>query len=154
MAEPFTLKIGGDKLIKGLRPFKRLGREDGYLVQCQGAVGRQGSLQALDALTRMATTAITDGFPYPQLFVFTSVIIVCGATKIYEWVSGSLVLKLTITAGSTWSAVDFFEYVYLSNGTVAVIRRSTDKVFVVDATLPTAQAMVNVNGQVMIGGLI
>ena len=153
MAQPFSVTIGSEKLQLGLRPTKREPRDAGYLVECKGAIGRQGSLQALDALTRLATTAISDTFPYPQLFVFTNLIIVCSSTTIYEWTGGTLVSKLTVTAGSTWCAVDFFDYIYMSNGVVAVIRRPTDKVFAVEATLPIAQAMVNVKGQVMVGGL-
>ena len=151
----FSLLIDSPKLLRGLRPSRRLPRDSGFLIQCQGAVGQDGSLQELDALTRIATTAITDPFPYPQLFVFTNLIVVCGQTAIYEWTPPStLTLRLgSLTAGSPWSAVEFFDFLYLSNGVVAVVRRATDKVFAVDATFPSAEAMVNVNGQVMIGGL-
>jgi len=55
-------------------------------------------------------------------------IIICSATKIYEWV-GSLVLKLTVSAGSTWRAEEFGEFVYMSNGKVAVTRDPDTKVY-------------------------
>lgn len=155
-AEPFHLQIDSPKLIRGLRPSRRMPRDNGFLIQCQGAVGQDSSLQELDVLIRLSTTAITDPFPYPQLFVFTNLIIVCGQTAIYEWMPPStLTLRLGgLTAGSTWSAIDFFDYVYLSNGVVAVERRATDKVFALTTALPVAEAMVNVNGQVMIGGVV
>ena len=150
----FSLQIDSSKLIRGLRPSRRLSRDSGYLIQCQGAIGQDESLQELDALTRMATTAITDPFPYPQLFVFTNLIVVCGQTAIYEWLNSALVLRLgSLTAGSPWSAVECFDCLYLSNGKVAVVRRATDKVFAIDTTLPNAEAMVNIHGQVMVGGL-
>jgi hypothetical protein len=80
--------------------------------------------------------------------------VVCGLTAIYEWTGSSLVLRLgSLTAGSPWSAVEFFDFLYLSNGSVAVTRRATDQVFSVDSTLPHAEALLNVHGQVMIGGL-
>jgi len=99
----------------------------------------------------MATASISDGFPYPQIFVFTNVVIICGETKIYEWVSDALVEKLTVSAGSTWSAVAFAEYVYLSNGNVAVERDALDKTYSTTTDLPTAMAACDFNGQVIVG---
>ncbi len=93
-------------------------------IECSGAVGRDGVLSVLDEVTRIATTAITDDFPYPQIFVFTNVIIVCSSTKVYEWVSSALVEKIEVSAGSTWVALDFNDYIYLSNGNAAVVRDS------------------------------
>ena len=151
MANEFSITINSQQLSRGLRPSKRVPRNSQYLIECKGAVGRDGTLQVIDQLTRIATTAITDAFPYPQIFVFTNVIIVCSQTKIYEWVSGALVLKLTVTAGSTWTAVDFFDYVYMSNGKVAVIRDATSKVYSTTTTLPTAASICNFQGQVLVG---
>ena len=96
------------------------------------------------------TDIIADGFPYPQIFVFTNCIIVCGSTKIYELIAGALELMLTVDVGITWSAVDFYDYVYMSNGQVAVERSATDGTYSV-SDLPIASAIVNFNGQVMIG---
>lgn len=109
-----------------------------------------GVLSALDEITRLATTAITDSFPYPQIFVFTNVIIICSSTKIYEW-TGSLVEKLEVAAGSTWVALDFVDYIYLSNGNVAVTRDPGTKVYAETTDLPTAMAALNFNGQVLLG---
>jgi len=99
----------------------------------------------------MDTSDITDTFPFPQLFVFTNMIIVCSSTKIYEWVGGSLVEKLEVTAGSTWSAVDFYSYAYLSNGEVAVVRDYGTGEYSITTDLPTANTILNFNGQVVIG---
>jgi len=151
MAGEFSITITAEQLARGLRPSKRVPRNSRYLVTCVGALGRDGTLQVIDELTRIATTGITDVFPYPQIFVFTNLIIVCSQTKIYEWVSGAPVLKLTVAAGSTWSAVDFFDYVYLSNGKVAVIRDSISKAYSITTTLPTAASICNFNGQVLVG---
>ena len=147
----FSITLDSSKLSKGLRPSKRMPRNSGYLVECKGAMGKDGVLQVMDQLTRMDTDIITDPHPYPQLFTFTNMIIVCGKTKIYEWVAGALVLKLTVTAGSTWSCVDFFDHVYMSNGTVAVIRDAAAKTYSVVTDQPTAQAICDFNGQVLIG---
>ena len=154
MASPLSIVIASDALIRGLRPSKRVPRDSQFLIDCQGAVGRDGSLQGLDGLTRLATTAITDGWPYPQLFVCTNHIIICGATAIYEWVNSALVSKISgLTAGSPWTLVDFYDYLYLSNGTVAVVRRATDGVYATITTLPKAEALVNHGGQVLAGGI-
>lgn len=150
MAE-FSYTIDSSKLSRGLRPSRRMPRNLGFLVECSGACGRDGVLSALDEITRLDTSVITDSYPYPQIFVFTNMIIICGQTKIYEWVSGSLVEKLTVTAGSTWSAVDFYEYVYLSNSKVAVIRSASDKTYSIVTSLPIASTILNFNGQCIIG---
>jgi len=148
----FTFTVKTEQLAKGLRPSKRKPRNSDFLITCSGAVGRDGVLQALDAVTRMATSTIIDGFPFPQIFVFTNMIIVCGLKTIYEWNGTSLDLKYTATdAGGVWSAVDFFDYVYISNGKIAVIRDAGSKAYTVSATQPSATAICNYNGQVIIG---
>jgi hypothetical protein len=121
------------------------------MISCAGLVGRDGVLQSLDELTRLATTAITDAFPYPQIFVFTNHIVICGATKVYEWVSSALVEKVTVTEGEAWRAIDFHDYIYLSNGKVAVIRDSGDDTYSITTDLPMASALCNYNGQIMAG---
>ena len=147
----FSFVITAEELTKGLRPSKRVARDMKFLVESKGAVGRDGVLSSIDELTRIATTSITDGFPFPQLFVFTNLIIVCGAKTVYEWVSGALLLKYTApVAAGTWSAVDFYDYVYLTNGNVAVVRNAESKVFSL-SSLPHATAVCNYNGQVLVG---
>ena len=121
-------------------------------MESKGAIGQDGVLCAIDELTRLATAEVTDTFPFPQLFVFTNLIIVCGRLKIYELVSGSLSLKYTAsTSGSTWTAVDFYNYVYLSNGREAVTRNPDTGVYSLSSTLPKAMSICNFNGQVIIG---
>lgn len=218
----FSFTIESNHLSKGLRPSKRMPRNSRFLVECAGAVGRDGVLQTIDELDQIdvnvymldfdnqsgtftigntvtggtsgatsdivtvtqvagsgtlylqnvsgifeddevltesvGNTADADGvasleesFPFPQIFVFTKVIIVCGETKIYEWIDDALVLKLTVTAGSKWNAVDFHEYVYLSNAKVSVERNALSKVYSTTTDLPTCMAACNFNGQVIIG---
>lgn len=144
----FTIKT--KNIASGLRSTKRNPRNKGGLVTCAGAVGRDGVLQALDQFTRLAT-GDTDTFPYPQIFVFTNVILICTSTKIYEWVSSALVLKATVTAGSTWVALDFVNFIYLSNGDKVVIRNALTKAYSETTDYPTAMAAVDFNGQVLLG---
>lgn len=148
---PFQVKISSEQLVKGLRPFKRIPKDSGYLVESAGAVGRNGVLQAIDTLTRMNTDVITDGFPYPQIFVFTNLIIVCSAKRIYEFTSGGLIEKLTVTAGSTWTAVDFYNFVYLTNAKVSVTRSATTGAYSSSAILTAGMSLCNFNGQVLVG---
>lgn len=150
----FVLSLNTEALVRGLRPSSKLPRDNEFLTTCNGAVGKDGVLCTIEQLTRMVTTAITDSFPYPQIFVFTNVIIVYSATKVYEWVSGSLVEKLTVTTGYSWSAVDFYDYIYMSNGVVAVERDARSKVYSISSTLPIANTICNNNGQIIVGGLL
>jgi len=149
----FSLTIPSNELARGLRPSKRTPRNTKYLVECIGAVGLDKVLQVLDDLEndRIDTSVITDGFPYPQIFVFTNTTIICGETKVYEYVSGALTLKATVDAGTLWSAVDFYDYIYMSNGKVALTRSAEDKTISLTTSLPTATAICNYNGQVFIG---
>lgn len=148
----FELKITSGELARGLRYSKRVPRDSKYAVECLGAVGINDVLTTLEEITRMATSAITDGFPYPQIFIFRKVIIVCSSTKIYEWVDNALVEEFTVSAGTSWRGVDFGEYVYLSNGAVAVTR--TNGLYELSATLPAVRAMCNMNGQIIVGGIL
>lgn len=106
------------------------------------------------ALANGTASVFVDAFPFPQLFVFTNVIIVCGQKKIYEWVAGALsAVKITASvAGSTWTALDFHDYIYLSNGQVVIERNPGDKTYSETTNLPTAMCACNFNGQVILGG--
>jgi len=146
----FALTIDSSGLSRGLRPSKRLPRNNQFLTENIGLVGRDGVLQALDEITRIATTTITDLFPFPQIFVFINVIIVCSQNVIYEWVAGSLVSKLSgLTRGSTWSAIDFYDYILLTNGRVGVYRNSNSKVYTLGSIY--GSSVCNFNGQVFVG---
>ena len=149
----FTFTIPADQLAKGLRPSKRVPRNAKYLVESKGAVGRNGVLSAVNELVRIDTSLITDSFPFPQLFVFTNLIIVCGQTKIYELTDSGLVEKLTVAAGSTWTAVDFYDYFYISNRKVAVVRNADTKEYTESVELPVGNSILNYNGQVIVGAL-
>jgi len=148
----FMLTIGSDDLQKGLRPVDRSPRNSGYLIECSGAIGRDGVLGALESLSRVDTSVITDSFPYPQIFVFINHTIVCGETEIFELVGDVLISKISgLTAGSTWSAVDFRDYVYMSNRNVVVTRSPVTQEYSINTDLPKASAICNYKGQVIIG---
>lgn len=147
----FSITIDSPKLCRGLRPSKRMPRNSSYLVECSGAVGRDQVLQTFEELSRIDTSAILDTFPFPQLFVFTNFIIVCSSTKIYELVGGILEEKLTVSGGSTWTVIESHEFVYMSNGTVAVLRDTGTKEYVITTAQPDAMALCNFNGQVLAG---
>jgi hypothetical protein len=148
----FTVTIAAEQLKRGLRTTKRAPRNSGFLVECIGAVGLDGVLQALEALSRVDTSVITDVFPFPQIFVTPSFIIICSATKIYEFNGVTLSLKYTATeAAGVWTIADFYDYAYLSNGKIAVVRNAASKTFGITTALPSATAICNFNGQVVIG---
>ena len=148
----FTFEIDSEDLSKGLRPSEYSPRNEKFLTECIGAIGYEKSLQAVEDITSLLvdTSIITGGYPYPQIFVFTSHIIVCGRTKVCELVAGSLVIKYVATAGIRWSAVDFREFIYLSNGKVSVTRSAADGTYSL-SDLPITSTICNFKGQVMIG---
>lgn len=146
----FSLPIKDKELMRGIRRDKNQSRNKNTFTSMTGMIGKEGSLVSLPALTAMDTSVITDGFPYPQIFVLSNVIIVCGKTKIYELIAGVLTEMLTVSEGRTWKVIDFFEYVYLSNEMVAVIRNASSRTYSVTTDLPTFSAGCNYNGQVLI----
>ena len=154
----FTASIEGKALSRGLRTSKRSPRNEKFLVKAAGMVGLDGVLQVIDdlELSRLDTSAsITDAFPYPQIFVFTNMIIVCDSQNIFEWDGTTLNHMLgPVTAGQLWSVIDFFDFVYMSNGAVAVLRNPTTGLYALTTDQPVAMAIGDFNGQVMIGGLV
>lgn len=151
----FSEMISAELLARGLRPTNRMPRNKDYLVDCVGAVGIDDVLQVIDDLDndRIDTSVIADGHPYPQIFVFNRVIIVCGEQVIYEYASGVLTLVHTASlAGTLWSAVDFYEFIYMSNNVVALLRDPTAKTWSETTDQPIANAICNFNGQVFTGG--
>lgn len=148
----FSLPILTKNLSKGLRQSEENVRNKHGLVTCFGAVGREGVLKTLHEIDKFDTSVeITDGFPYPQIFISPNMVIICGETAIYEKSGFGLQSMLSgLTAGSTWSAVIFHDYVYMSNGKVAVEKNPDTKEYSI-SELPTAMAICNFNGQVIIG---
>lgn len=156
MSNDFTFTISSEMLSKGLRPSKRLPRDTFFLVTSSGAVGRDGVLSAIDSLVRFNTSSIDTGlsFPYPQIFVTMSLIIVCTPTRIYEYTGGTFVQKLVVSSGELWTLVDFGEFIYMSNGVSAVIRDVNTQAFSISSTLPIVRAACNFNGQVIVSEVL
>lgn len=147
----FKFEITSADLSKGLRPSDKIPRNSNFLTSCVNAIGYDGTLTTLQIPTAIDTSIITDPFPYPQIFNTQRVILVFSSTKIYELVNNSLVLKLTVAAGSSWTVIDFFGYVYMSNLTVSVIRNLSG-MYAISTTQPKFNAGVNNNGQCVLGG--
>lgn len=148
----FSLPLLG--LNQGLRKVQNNKKNSHDLLVADGVFVNDGMLESLETITRLATTEITDAFPYPQIFVETNLIIICGEKTIYEYDSSTetLSLKHTVSsAASTWTLVSFHDYVYLSNGNVSVVRDAETKEWSETTDIPTAMAVCNYNGQVIIG---
>lgn len=145
----FSLPIVSNKLSKGLRKDSNNQINNHATVECSGVIGKEKVLERLHELTKSFDLTVT--FPYPQLFIETNIIIVCTSTNIYEFEDDNLNLKLTTTAGSTWSLISVHDFVYMSNGIVAVVRNPESKVYSISDDIPTAMAICNFNGQVIVG---
>jgi len=145
----FSLPISSTSLSKGLRKSKVNLVNNHSLLTCSGMFGKEGVLQRIPAMIR--SFELTTSFPYPQVFVETNLVIVCTGTDIYEYINEALVLKLTVTEASTWSLVSFHDFVYISNGKVAVIRNPESDVYSITEDVPTAMAICNYKGQIIIG---
>lgn len=153
----FVYNIKADELSRGLRSSRRSPRNTKFLVEAVGAVGYDKVLQVIDDLEtdRIDTSAIATAFPYPQIFVLTNMIIVCNATMIYEYDAPNLTSMLgPVTAGNLWSLVDYYEFVYMSNGVISVLRDAQSGSYSITSVQPIAEAICDFNGQIVIGGLV
>lgn len=151
----FSYSIETDKLAKGLRPSSKNVRNSDYLVSAAGAVVIDGVLQAIPTISPIDTEDLAETFPFPQIFDLVNVTLVCGAKKIYEYADETFTLKYTAAAtGGLWTVVDFFNYLYISNGSIAVTRDSQTLAYALTNALPATSAICDFNGQVIIEGAV
>jgi len=155
----FTYTIKDKVLSRGMRPSNKLPRNNEFLLICYGAVGKDNALVTLASfgVAEEALGFITDSFPYPQVFLLNDFIIFCGAQTIWELPVGADVSALTHvfstkSPGGLWSVLDYYRYIYLSNGKVNVVRDPSSGTYSYNTDLPTAIAACNFNGQALIGG--
>jgi len=148
----FSLELKSIELAKGIRTNSQSPINEKYLTSSKGAVGHKGVLQSVDDISGSVinTTFLTDGYPYPQIFICDDCIIICGKETIYEVVGAILIPVITVTEGIRWSAVVFGSYIYLTNGKVSVVRNAEDKAYSL-SDLPIASTICDFNGQVMLG---
>jgi hypothetical protein len=147
--KPFSITIK-EPLGRGLAPNSNP-RNRPYLVESIGAIPYEDALEALASFSAINTSSLTVVWPYPQMFVFSNAIVVCNKQDIYEVVGGSLVHEVgPVTAGVPWIALGFKDYIYLTNGQVAVTK--TQGTYAIITTIPFGTAVCNYNGQVLIGG--
>lgn len=151
----FSLTITSAELASGLRKLDSNPRGTASFTALAGMVGKDNALRSLSQMTRIDTDVITDTFPYPQLFVLSNHILICGERKIYEYVGAALVLKITASeAGRTWRILDYVDYLCLSNGVVTITRNPQTGAYSESATLPIFEAGCDYNGQAVIGDII
>ena len=115
----------------------------------------QGTPGHYQHVNRLSLSTETVTFPYPQIFICRDTVIVCSQTEIYELISGVLVRRASnLTAGTTWSVVDFERLIMLSNSKVLVTRDAESLAWseYSGSTLPTFTAACNFKGQLLVGG--
>jgi len=145
---------------KGLRPSKRLPSNNSMMVECKGAVGRDGSLSSIPQITRNSlfddALVVQGDFPFPQILISDNLIVVCNRTSLLEYKSGSLSLKFDASdySGGRWSWSASGGYAYLSNGVVSVERDPLTELYSISTKLPKAMAICNYNGQTIIGHFV
>lgn len=154
----FSFEFSTAELSKGLRPSAKLPRNNKFLTECKGAIGQDGTLVSLPQL---AVNSIfdnelieLDNFPFPQVFTTEKLIIVCNETSILEVVDDTLTLMITVPAGGgLWGIVSSYDYLYLCNDDVVVVRNAESKTYTLNTTLPKTSALCNCNGQIFVGGV-
>ena len=144
-------------LSKGLRSTSNTSRNSKVLEVCTGMVGYEGRLKTIPTISLssiMADPLVEDSnFPYPQIFTFDTHIIVCNEDTVCELVDGSLTLKATVSGGELWSGVSIGDFIYLSNGTVNLVRDSSTGTYSADSAAPICSSILNFNGQIICGNI-
>jgi len=142
-----------NKMSDGLSKVNNVRNNSDSLSVLEGFVIADGILQTQDEIIRIDTSDLVTTFPYPQMFRLTNLILVINDTDIYEYNvdADSLVLKITTSPGSTWTVVDFHDFVYMTNGTVVVLRNAESKIYSISNDYPTGMALCNYNSQVLVG---
>jgi hypothetical protein len=153
----FSITYTAEELTRGLRPSKRMPRNNKFLTKCQGAVGQDGVLRTLDSLDIPSAisdaTFTTNDFPFPQLFVLDKHVILCNRTSIQELIGGEFTEVITglSSNGDKWNVAAAFNWIYLSNNVVAVVRDPNTGGWAVDSDAPVNQAACNYKGHIIIG---
>ncbi len=153
----FTIGYTSEDLKKGLRPYSRMQRNNKFLTVCNGAVGRDGVLgtietpEIVDALTN--ATYIKDDFPYPQLFILDKHVILCERTQIQELKKGefTVVIDSLTDSGEKWNVASSYNWIYLSNNLVSIIRDPLTSVYSISSTALVNKAVCNFRGQIIVG---
>jgi len=153
----FTLTLPGDVINKGLRPSSNNPRNNPLLTVCEGGIGYEGVLSThnISASALMADPLIDlADFPFPQIFAHKQYLIVCNRLEILELTSGSLVSKIVVTqSDGLWTCVDYYNFLYFSNGKVSVTRNPSNGTYSLSTTLPICKTLCDYNGQVFAGNI-
>jgi hypothetical protein len=148
----FIFTLSSDELASGLRKRSTLPRNSPNMIELVGMIGIDKVLQTLDELTLIDTSELSESFPFPQLFILSSTVIICGETSIYEYYNGTITHKITASrVGSTWRVLDYGGYIIMSNGVVTITKDPITDLYSEDVTLPIFNASCDFNGQVLIG---
>jgi hypothetical protein len=167
----------GEFIKKGLAPNKNK-RNNPMLILSEGMFPYEGVLQSVRDFTdnqidfHIGDYLVTDSgnyitrddgikivtdtvqFPYPQIWVLTDVIVVAMQSTIMELEGSTLVSKIDgITAGDTYTLLDYYTFIYMSNGVEAITKNPLSSDYTVNSTVPIARASCDFNGQAILGGL-
>jgi hypothetical protein len=153
----FSYTLEGPTLAKGLRSTSAQGRNSNSLILSTGAVGRDGVLEVLPTITLSTLLAdplvVDNDFPFPQIFTLDKHLIVCNRTTVLELVFSTLVKKATVVGGELWELGSADDFIYLSNGTVNLVRDPNSGDYTSSSIAPVCSAICNFNGQIICGNI-
>lgn len=145
-----------DNLIKGLRSSQYSSRNTKQLEVCQGMVGFEEALKTIPTLQISSVmedpNIILNDFPFPQLFILDKHILICNRQSILELKNNIFeVVISSIPAKGKWNVLSFFDFIYLTNGEVSIIRSPETHTYSISSTAPIGTAIHNFNGQIIVG---
>lgn len=152
----FSDEWNSTDLSKGISSIESPIRNQKILVDCQGMIGKDGLLSSIPSLELSQYFSddliIKGDFPFPQIFTTEKLIIICNRDSILEIHNDRVVKKFIAIPGSLWDIASFYDFVYLSNGMISVVRDPLRGNY--DYTnAPICEAICNYNGQVICGNI-
>ena len=147
----FTYTITHEGFCNGYAPFPYSMRNKGHMTECIDF--REEDLMLYPAEQRgRYLPAFSYFFPFPQVFVFDFVTIICNQKEIYEKIANSYILKYTTNvAASSWECINVGQFCLLSNGHVILKRDPVSLTYEELDDVPTGMSLCNYNAQILIG---
>lgn len=152
----FAVNLDSETLLKGLRTHSNQPRNKPGLETLKGVMGKDGTLQRIFAsdFTRITGANIDTGnHPFPQIYRLNKHFIICNVASIVEYDGNTWNTKISGLTPSAypWYVASSYDWIYLTNGTVAVIRNPETNTYALSTSAPVGLGVCNFNGQIIVG---
>jgi len=146
-----------DGISKGLQMISPFPKNQQAFIQLDGMMVEGKVLNSLETLDEIDVSSLGCSWPFPQIFALKTITLVCSPTTIYEYTVGpTFTSKIIASQGTLWTCADFHNFIVLSNRTSLVVREGGSGLWKIYSgnDIPAARCVCNLNGQLIVGGLL